>query len=398
MAASPTQFDLIAGLDLEALSAPQKSELMQAINQIEPVGNIGLAIKFSSLNGTVWPGISNNPRFARFIWLDSFTNPPTPKVYNGVGDTYASWEAVGLGDAAVLESHIAVDAVVLLDDDGTNKIALRYDGAGDPTRIGYLLTLDSNGDKVITKALADVLTSGSVPLSALAPGTNRYFLRMSGGNWVAELVDFAAELSDGSVVAAKLSSSGGSPGWFLRVNAAATALELVSNSDITSNLFPARSIAPNKISPGGAVSGDILRFDSDDWIAVTPSIDLTSDIAISREGIESLNDLDTIEHIIPHGLGTLPKQFRCVIKNISPEHGYVPNPVLGASEVDCHNVFRSTAGTTPHEGTPGISVSASASNIYVTVLPDRLGILNRASGNIEVLTNTSWIPKVYAWA
>lgn len=113
MAGLPSQFDLIAGFDLNSVDSASQSEVMQAINQIAPLSNIGGVLYFSSVGGTVWPSIAINPRFTRYLWIDTDTTPPVAKIYDGAGDTYADWTQIALPDGSVTTAKLAALAVTI---------------------------------------------------------------------------------------------------------------------------------------------------------------------------------------------------------------------------------------------------------------------------------------------
>ncbi len=99
--------DLQAGYDLAISSTITKDQIAQAINQLKPLSNIGGVLYFSSENGTVWPGVTTNPRLKRYIWIDSYTNPVKLKVYDkSEGDEYANWvEITGTGGGGSVEVY-----------------------------------------------------------------------------------------------------------------------------------------------------------------------------------------------------------------------------------------------------------------------------------------------------
>jgi hypothetical protein len=88
-----TQLDFIPGYDVSSLGLASQQQLIQAIHQLKPLSNIGGVIWGSSNNGTVWPSITNNERFMRYIWIDTYIqDKPVIKVYdNSNQDTYENW-------------------------------------------------------------------------------------------------------------------------------------------------------------------------------------------------------------------------------------------------------------------------------------------------------------------
>lgn len=97
------QYDFVPGLDISALASVTQAQLLQMISQIAPLSNIG-----GIICQTATPDVASNPRFARYVWLDSNTSPPIAKVYNG-----AAWVSWSVGAAGITEAMIAAEAVKL---------------------------------------------------------------------------------------------------------------------------------------------------------------------------------------------------------------------------------------------------------------------------------------------
>jgi hypothetical protein len=128
------QYDIIAGLDISSLSSVTQAQLMQMINQAAPLSNIG-----SVIYGSTTPDVANNPRFARYVWLDTSTVPPTLKLYK---TSTSSWIAFTPTSESVSEAVLAPH-VLALDHMFLNATA-------DGSVANYVLVYDPEG-KFITE-------------------------------------------------------------------------------------------------------------------------------------------------------------------------------------------------------------------------------------------------------
>jgi predicted ribosomally synthesized peptide with SipW-like signal peptide len=119
---------------------------MQLVAQLGPLDNIGGVVCMSGA-AAAHPDVTNNPRFARYLWIDTQLLPTVIfKLYDGTGDTYAAWSSVTVADAGVTAAKLANYAVTILQsDEASSKIAYRYDAAADLTKAGYVLRIDAAG-------------------------------------------------------------------------------------------------------------------------------------------------------------------------------------------------------------------------------------------------------------
>lgn len=89
------QYDQQAGLDVSSLPSVSQSQLLQMINQSAPLSNIGFVLCFAGdaagAAGVGFPDVTNNPRFIRYIWIDT-QNPLSPSIKKYSG-TYAGTPA-----------------------------------------------------------------------------------------------------------------------------------------------------------------------------------------------------------------------------------------------------------------------------------------------------------------
>jgi len=183
----PTQFDFNPGLDLSSLTSATLAQVVQAISQIAPLSNIG-----GIYVGTTRPDITNNARFIRYLWLD-ITTPSNPAIKRYIGnrtsleDADNKWTAIGVATNAI--TTLMIDDIASRTVDDANggvdigRLKLNADGTATAGDIGKLLRIEANGRYVEVVALANILTNGVVPLTALSAtgGTNYYILSVSGG-------------------------------------------------------------------------------------------------------------------------------------------------------------------------------------------------------------------------
>jgi len=75
------QYDFTTQLDPTSLASVTAAQLLQMFQTLTPLTNIGGVIY-----GSTTPDIANNPRFARYLWIDTSTigatTQATPKYYN----------------------------------------------------------------------------------------------------------------------------------------------------------------------------------------------------------------------------------------------------------------------------------------------------------------------------
>lgn len=100
-------YDSLAGLDLSSLASVTQTQIMQAINQIGPLNDIGGILCFDGNSllgaGSGFPDVTTNPRFVRYIWIDTqVRSAPSIKRYKGtyvgtpanpsaMSNTYLDW-------------------------------------------------------------------------------------------------------------------------------------------------------------------------------------------------------------------------------------------------------------------------------------------------------------------
>jgi hypothetical protein len=108
---SNRQYFVQAGLDPSALSTITAEQLLQMFSQMVPLSNISFNVKQAGTSaatvipqGTLGsPSVGDTPEFARFIWLNSYTNPPTPYYYDSAEE---KWKKGEVPDASITTDSI----------------------------------------------------------------------------------------------------------------------------------------------------------------------------------------------------------------------------------------------------------------------------------------------------
>ena len=358
---SAQQYDLEPGLNISALSSATAAQLMQLVSQAAPLSNIG-GIIFQSTT----PDVASNPRFARYIWLDSTTDPAVAKYYNS---GTSSWTAVAVAALSITNAEISASAAIAVTKlaNGTARYVLRTNAAG-------------TANEFVTPA--SILNSDELPVVKLTSngGTDGYLKTVSGvTQWVSNTTERTAIQNALSSVPATVLAAG-SNNTLLGTNGSgvvgfATIGSLLANNAIGLNLLAA----------GGGSSGDLLKFDGSNWVKATPSLRLTNSDAINS-GTLSSSTCATKIHAIAHNLGSAPKLVMATIVCTSAEVGYSVG-----DEVSIH-----TLRNTSSNPTAGYCIDGTNVTIILDDSTD-LRLPNKGTGAYAGITEASWTPKVYAW-
>ena len=184
-------FDFIAGIDPTALSEITGAQLKQLVDAAEPADYKGMIIAQAPT-----PDVANNPRYAKFLWLDlngilSDGNAPyTLKYYNP--DTPA-WEPINLG-------LLSIDGAII--DAGTIDPLAALSGAG----LADNLILITNAESWALTTLAAAITNGSISLAKLENGNEvKDVMMWNGSAWAITQISYGdITVSDGQIPTEKL--------------------------------------------------------------------------------------------------------------------------------------------------------------------------------------------------
>lgn len=389
MASLPTQFDLLPGVALSAIASPTKVQLEQAIAQAAPYSTVGFLVVTNG--GSFFPDVTNNPRYARYIWLDTSTNPPTAKLYDptlGSGNDPSHWVPFGLADDAVIADYIKPGGSAIYDNDGTTpKVAVQAPvGAAPPSAIvgkaNWIARADGSGQYIELVALSTILSSGTVPTSAIVAGTNGQFLKTSAGAAGWATFNPATDIAADSIDFAKLSASGLTDGWILV--AASGVMTAVSNNDLTSNFLPATSVHLNKLSQSGAATNQGIKWNGTNWVPTGDGlVNLHEETDTSKyllgSGLQTFN--------FEHSFGTVPKLVRLV--------AVVQSTIAGWAVGDELAVDQCFSSGDPEDSVLGFG--ADDQFVYA-VQRDDLKVVHKTTGVPTVIPGNELRLKCYAWA
>lgn len=369
------QYDFLAGLDPSALTSITQAQLLQMINQIAPLSNIGgivyqprtTSATTDVAEGTAGsPDVTNNPRFARYIWLNTFASPPTPYYYN---TGTSQWSIVAVPSGSIVNASIAAGAAIDVTKlaFGTARYLLRTNAAG-------------TANEFITPAAA--LISNELPVVKLtANGSDGYLKTIAGvTQWVSDATDRAA-------VAASLSAlnptvlSPGANNTLLGTNGAG-----VVKFDSPVNLLANGAISLPLLAAGGASSGDILKYDGTNWVKSTPTIQIFGVATINTGIVVGVLGGAAI-FTQAHGLGAKPSLVRVVLRCDTADLAYVAGDEL--------DIFCIRSNATNNNSS---AVTSDSANIVVT-LTSAAGneIPNKGTGAFAAMTEANWSLKIYAW-
>lgn len=304
------QNDIIAGLDPSSLASITQAQLLQMINQAAPLSNIGLLVfqAGTSLSATIAqgtggsPSVTDNPRFARYIWLNTYAATyPTPYYYNSAtGD----WTATTVAALSIANAQIATNAAIEV-----TKLA-----AGTAY---YLIRTNAAGTAVEFVSPASIFASIKCPISGIEPNASDGFLKTASGvmAWstnATERAAFQAAIANLAVSQLQPGSNGnllyvtaGVPTW----GAPATVLGAGSN------------IPSSALAQSGASNGNLLYWDGSAWSPLTQALTIVTNSTISTTGVTASQDasgaaidgdFDNGTFRIAHGFGAKPKLYKVV--------------------------------------------------------------------------------------
>jgi hypothetical protein len=390
MPGTPVQYDLLPGLDLSGLAGSiTKGQITQAIAQVKPLSNVGGILLFSSLSGTVWPGTTNNPRFKRYLWLDSNTTPPTLRKYDqGGGDAFANWPAQTVSAATITPTELAA-----------HKEALdrMFNSSGiDVLQALKLLRVDAAGQFIEIVSLATILSAGSVPLTALnsSGAFANYILARNAGNAAAWVVfDPALHIIDGTIALNKLVYGGGGQlGYIVRASPSTGILELAANDG---TVLADDSVTLIKLDTAGALGLQIPQRNAANSATVwtTPLFSKEYDQTKAESGYA----LDT-PYSFMHGLTAVPKQYKITLKCTSTDNSYAVN-----DEIDINDLVNSTGANVwraYHTSMDSAEIVVVFSSIFTASIDARTLVKGTygSLGALKLSATTKWQLRCRAWA
>ena len=375
------QFDFNAGLDPSALTSITQAQLLQMIQQIVPLSNIGGVIfqAGTSLGTTIAqgtggsPDVTNNPRFARYLWLNTFSAAsaaPTPYYYDA---STGNWTLVSVAAGSIVNASISATAEIAvskLADGGANEI----------------ISTNADGVTVNWTSIASLLAAlnDSVPLTAIddtaAVGATS-FLRRDGSTVVWKT--FAE-----TVTAIQAALSGVAPSVF--TPGSNNTLLGTNGSGVVAFNTPANILANEAITlaliaQGGASSRQVLLNTGSAWAPTTIPFTRSSG-AVTSDALAA-GSLETL----PHTLTIAPKLIDVFLVNNTG--GAVEGWAAG-EEIPIYSVNDSTSET------PSMTWYSDATNVYVRVSDNaNFQFLNKTTGAYgSASAKTGYFVRVYCYA
>lgn len=168
-----TQRDFKSGVDPTGINQLNSSILLQMINMMLVRDYIGMVYY-----GPNEPDVANNPRYARFLWIDS--DSESLSIYKYVGGVWVNiftFEDGSIDGSALMDGTVTAVKLSV----GTDN-ALKF------------LRVNSAGDGWEFVLFTDLLVDGSIDLSKLKVGAKNQVLRMnadaSAAEWATNLFAF----------------------------------------------------------------------------------------------------------------------------------------------------------------------------------------------------------------
>ena len=374
-----TQYDFIAGYDPSADVQITAAQLLQMVNQLEPLNNIGGVIVMSGAS-SAHPDVTNNPRFTRYCWIDTQTaGTPVLKLYAGTypSDTYADWVSLVIADDSITAAKLADYAVSILNASGDKKIAYNQDASADSTKANFILRLDGNGQYVEVANLTTLIQATTINVAKLtsAAASNGQVLQFDSttNTFVPVALTVSGLISDNSITPQKLTN--GTASYLLRAGAAGIA-EYVNNNDTVGAFLPNNSIIPARLYSATPTAGNKLRHNGTSWVEYTPCFKAPTSggtTVPAADGVQS----------VAHGLSAIPTNIKLILVANASDNGYA-----SGDRVDASHLWGNNSGS---YRTP-VSVYADATNVYASwdFPSTSYQIVPKGGGNSAAIDPTKW--------
>lgn len=355
------QFDFNPGIDPSGLTELEQSELLEMVAQIEPLSNIG-GIIIGSGAASAHPDVTNNPRFIRYIWLDTQTaNSVLLKIYQGTypSDVYADWSTVAIANNSITASKLADYAVSILNGSGASKIAYKQDASVDATKAGYLVRLDAAGQYVEVVSASTVVGALTLDPSKLDISTASNGMVLTYDSTVGSAVWKALTIS-GLISANSLSYDkliNGTVNYILRADPITGVWAAIEFNDTTNSILTLRTLRLATLSNVGASIGDRIVFDGTNWVRASASSGTGKFYGAPTSGGTTLPAVTGGILSVAHTLGAVPKRVGGFIVCTSAEFNYSIGDAINLS-----NVAKKGNGG---EVRFGCAIGADATNVFV---------------------------------
>ena len=389
----PAQYDFIAGLDISSLSSVTQAQLMQMINQVAPLSNIGGVIYAAATSssqsiaqGTLGsPDVSNNPRFARYLWLNTFTTLPTPFYYD---TSDSKWKVVTVANASVAAAQLAGHVTAL--DHMFNTVG------ADGNLSDRVLVYDATGTLITQISKADLFATISVLLTQISTSGSAVtnVIKNVAGTVSWAKINLATDSFDGTLPLTKLAS--GTADYLMKMVVGTPTW--VSNDDAVGVLFPtgtaAIGISPAKLKAGAANQMVVTNSVGTGVSWVNQSLRVGTINVISISGTFG-GALSNNSYAWAHGFTSLPKLVRIVaVLSGSDTTSLASATYASGDEVD-------VLGLRIAGELPAYSICVDAANITIsyrtTTAPAILICSKDGAQVVGGLNEALWQFKAYAW-
>lgn len=118
------EYDLRKGIDMTASNRVTQAMMNQLVDSgTISATNKGGIIRMSSGGSSVHPDVTLNPRYTNFLWLDTFSTPPTIRTYVCCGDhaSGSNWVVTTVSPGTITTVEIK-DYTILAVDMATNSV------------------------------------------------------------------------------------------------------------------------------------------------------------------------------------------------------------------------------------------------------------------------------------
>jgi hypothetical protein len=157
--------DLVKGYDFTGSTSVTAAKLNQLVDNAYPGTNRGMIIYTTGLTAT---NVAAEPKLARYLWLDSGSTPPVPKVWNTNGFWTNVTAIASIADSSVTTSKIANGAV---NSDKLASAAVIADRiAADAVTTAKILDGNVIGSKIATGTITTTnIADGTIASADIAP-------------------------------------------------------------------------------------------------------------------------------------------------------------------------------------------------------------------------------------
>lgn len=383
----PAQYDYNPGLDLSALTSATLAQIVQAIAQITPLENIGGVIKQAGTSQAATiaqgtggsPSVSDNPRFERYLWINTFAMPPVPYYYNS---TSGNWTSVTIAAASVGPTQLAAHATIL--DHFFN------DTAANAAQAGKILRFDSAGDLIEAVTLATILVANSVPLTAIDK------------SGAADFSVLAYRTSDGLAAFRALTGSffgSGTIGLDKLATATDGYIMKMSGGAWT-------GVAPTSLLPTGSVNLDRLNNNNDSGGAPgayqvpqrnagNTVTEWTTPVFSRQETVDDVAVLGTVARVATFDFSFTVKMFRATVRCTTNDGSYVVGDEIELASVMLHDGVNNDQYP---KGTQFVGTAdGSIVSIGLTTGVTSLIVNHKTTGVVTVLDPADWTIRVRAY-